>query len=68
MRDLLRLVGAPANMVCFYCPARETWPTREEAQAAAVWHVYDLHPETWLQVIGDRPPVDLRPDPRRKLS
>lgn len=36
---------------------------REIALHLAAWHVYEQHPGTWREVIGDRPPLD--PDPRR---
>lgn len=39
------------------------WPTREQAQDAAVWHVYESHPAVWLHAIGDRAPN--HPDPRK---
>ncbi len=32
------------------------------AQAAAVWHVYEDHPDIWAALAGDRPPRG--PDPR----
>lgn len=43
------------------CTYVEYWPSRQQAQAAAVWHVYDHHPDQWKAVIGDRAPQDLRP-------
>lgn len=54
--------GRPGFAIkCSYCDSRPTWETREEAEAAAVWHVYERHPELWLQEVGDRLPKDFRP-------
>lgn len=36
-------------------------PSRTDAQEAAVWHVYEEHPEEWQSLFGDRPPLAQRP-------
>jgi hypothetical protein len=35
-------------------PARAT---REDAEADAVWHVYEQHRAEWVSVVGNRPPT-----------
>ena len=37
-------------------------PLKDIVGCAASWHVYEEHPEVWLGMFGERPPVD--PDPR----
>lgn len=39
------------------------WTTSEAAQADCVWHAYLLHPQTWLERMGndDPPPVRTLP-------
>ena len=50
---------------CLHCGDEDPgWPTRTEAQDAAVWHVFEKHPDHWRDVIGQRAP--LRPRPRKK--
>lgn len=39
-----------------------------QAQRAAVWHVYDEHPDWWQRVVGDRKPRDERPSDLWKVS
>lgn len=48
--------------VCSQCPWRTSEPEPAVSGALASWHVYEQHPESWRQAIGDRPPRD--PDPR----
>lgn len=40
--------------------AVQTLTPEQLAQSAAVWHIYEEHPDTWVATIGDRPPVDKR--------
>lgn len=51
---------------CQHCGHQETWPHADQAQGAAVWHVYEQHRDVWLSIIGDRPPAGS--DPRRALG
>jgi hypothetical protein len=51
----------PEVAVC-HCGWRSSWRYRVAAQAAATWHVYEAHPDIWRGVIGDRPPLDPRPE------
>lgn len=56
---------------CKLCPWRESWTTQDAAEAAAVWHVYDDHHDTWTELIGtpERLPVNKMPaDYGRKLE
>jgi len=56
---------------CTLCPWTESWTTREAAEAAAVWHVYDAHHDVWTERMGspDPPPVLKMPiDFGRKLE
>ncbi|HZM67121.1 MAG TPA: hypothetical protein VFC16_12600 [Nakamurella sp.] len=46
---------------CQYCGEQQEWETRESANVAASWHLYDYHPLRWLTVAGHRPPTDPRP-------
>lgn len=63
--DLPDAMGTGFIQRCLVCDnaERSPFPTRTQAQDAAVWHVYEHHPEEWRRVIGDRPP--LNPDPRK---
>lgn len=57
--------------LCTLCPWAESWTTRDAAQAAAVWHVYNDHHDIWLERMGtpDRLPVDKMPaDLGRRLE
>jgi hypothetical protein len=49
---------------CNLCPWRESWTTVDAARAAAVWHVYDDHWSTWIELMGtpDRLPVNSMPE------
>lgn len=55
------MFSAVCNEGCGESPA--CYESETEAKRAAVWHVYDTHPEVWKRVIGDRPPLDPRPAP-----
>lgn len=44
------------------CGVSQGWDSDEAAQAAAGWHVYEVHPEIWLEIVGDYPPADRRPE------
>lgn len=46
---------------CTRCLWRESWTTKLAAMAAAVWHVFEEHPEDWRRVIGKQPPSCLEP-------
>jgi hypothetical protein len=46
---------------CGLCLWSQTWDTVPAAQAAAVWHVANDHPEEWDALIG-RAPLDPRPE------
>jgi hypothetical protein len=37
-------------------------PIEKIAGALVTWHVYEKHPDVWVELIGERPPAD--PDPR----
>lgn len=53
----------PMPFLCKICGASEHWTTRDAAQAAAVWHVYNDHREAYVATIGeDRPPKDPVPE------
>jgi hypothetical protein len=47
---------------CTLCPWITDEPVRRIAEARASWHVYRDHPDTWLALIGGRPPLDPDPD------
>ena len=49
------------TFTCQYCGQQQEWETRESANLAASWHLYDDHPLRWLTVAGHRPPMDPRP-------
>lgn len=52
-----------ASAVCNECIFAQTWSTTPAAEAAAVWHCYEKHPELWQATIGsDRKPQDPRPE------
>jgi hypothetical protein len=56
---------------CNLCPWRESWTTAAAAEAACVWHVYDEHWGTWIELMQtpDRLPVNKMPeDYGRKLE
>jgi hypothetical protein len=46
---------------CQYCAQHQQWDTREAADSAAVWHLFDAHPLRWLAVAGAGYPVDPAP-------
>lgn len=51
------------TFICHACPHSEAWTSRGAAQSAAVWHVYTVHPNLWLGVVGgDRAPRDPQPE------
>jgi hypothetical protein len=47
---------------CSLCSWREEYLVREQAEHAAVWHVFEQHRENWNDVIGGRFPRDPRPE------
>ena len=49
------------GFTCQFCSERQEWDTREAADAAAAWHLFEVHPLRWRAVAGDRPPTDLPP-------
>ena len=51
----------PVVFTCQFCSERQEWDTREAADAAAVWHLFEVHPLRWRATAGDRCPTDLPP-------
>jgi len=51
----------PVVFTCQFCSERQEWDTREAADAAAVWHLFEFHPLRWRATAGDRCPTDLPP-------
>ena len=51
----------PVAFTCQFCSERQEWDTREAADAAAVWHLFEVHPLRWRATAGDRCPTDLPP-------
>lgn len=50
------------KILCKLCPNDEAWTTQAAAEAAAVWHVYTEHRESWIKIVGsDRPPLATTP-------
>ena len=47
---------------CTLCDWSTAEPAQRIAEARSVWHVYRDHPDTWLELAGDRPPLDPDPD------
>jgi hypothetical protein len=47
---------------CTLCDWSTAEPVKKVAEARSVWHVYRDHPQTWLDLAGDRPPEDPDPD------
>jgi hypothetical protein len=63
--------GIPMDAItftCQYCGEQQKWETRESANVAASWHLYDAHPLRWLTVAGHRPPTDPRPRRARRWA
>jgi len=46
---------------CQFCSERQEWDTREAADPAAAWHLFEIHPLRWRATAGDRCSTDLRP-------
>ena len=51
------------GFTCQYCSEHQDWDTREAADSAAVWHLFDAHPFRWLAVAGGGYPAS--PPPSR---
>lgn len=47
---------------CNLCTEHQTWSNAAATMAAAVWHVFTAHQSTWLQVAGNRGPLDPMPE------
>lgn len=47
---------------CALCGHSEAWTTERAAQAAAVWHVFELHQGEWIEQTGGILPQDPRPE------
>lgn len=54
--------GKALRVSCMLCIWQETWSTRNSAQAAVVWHVFNEHRVAWTDIAGHRLPVDPKPD------
>ena len=48
---------------CQFCGETQKWDSREAADSAALWHLFQEHPLRWVAVAGDRYPTD--PPPTR---
>ena len=35
------------GFTCQFCSERQEWDTREAADAAAIWHLFEVHPLRW---------------------
>lgn len=51
-----------STATCTVCSRSECWSSRHAAGCAMTWHVYEMHPQVWKNVIGDQPPRDPRPE------
>ena len=40
----------PVAFTCQFCSDRQEWDTREAADAAAVWHLFEVHPLRWRAI------------------
>ena len=49
------------GFTCQYCAQHQEWDTREAADSAALWRLFDDHPLRWLAVAGHGYPVGPRP-------
>lgn len=58
----------PHTARCFICHATVVATSAEQAQRAAIWHVYDTHSQAWVLTIGARTPDSPRPDPTSVLD
>lgn len=48
--------------LCRMCEYQgRTWPTAEQAEGDATWHVYEQHPTIWARLFGSRPPRERDP-------
>lgn len=51
------------GFTCQYCGETQEWDSREAAEAAALWHLFEEHPLRWLAVADQAAPAD--PPPRQ---
>ena len=49
------------GFACQYCSEHQEWDTRQAADSAAVWHLFDAHPLRWLALAGGGYPVGPAP-------
>ena len=40
------------GFTCQFCGETQEWDSREAADAAALWHLFDEHPVRWLAIAG----------------
>jgi len=48
---------------CQYCGETQKLDSREAADSAALWHLFQEHPLRWVAVAGDRYPTGPPPTP-----
>ena len=49
------------GFTCQYCSEHQEWDTRQAADSAAVWHLFDAHPLRWLALAEGGYPVGPAP-------
>lgn len=47
---------------CQLCKWNEAWTAELAAQSAGVWHIFNQHRRHWLEIKGDRDPIDPLPE------
>lgn len=45
------------SFTCQFCNEHQEWDTRQAADSAAVWHLFEAHPMRWATIAGPTIPT-----------